>query len=59
MALELYGLMGEAIDSLTMIPGSKGVFSVYANGDLIFSKNKEDRFPEVLELWELLNDKLE
>jgi selT/selW/selH-like putative selenoprotein len=35
--------------------GGKGQFDVLADGDVIFSKQEEGRFPEEAEIRELLN----
>lgn len=37
-----------------LIRGDGGVFDVVADGDLLFSKQKEDRFPEAAEILEAL-----
>ncbi len=34
------------VASLELVPGSGGVFEVFVNGKLVFSKEKEGRFPE-------------
>lgn len=34
------------VATLTLIPASGGVFEVERDGDLLFSKKKEGRFPE-------------
>lgn len=39
---------------ITLIPSSGGVFEVTYNGDLIFSKKAENRFPEESEIDELM-----
>ncbi len=44
---------------LTLIPGSGGQFEVVVNGDLVFSKKAEGRYPEVKELKEAINQYLE
>ncbi len=41
--------------SLTLIPGSGGQFEVVLNGDLIFSKKQEGRYPEIKELKDAIN----
>lgn len=38
------------IDKLTLVMGSKGVFDVAVDGETIFSKAKEERFPETGEI---------
>lgn len=40
-----------------MIPSGGGVFEVVADGDLVFSKKKLDRFPEHPEVFEALDAK--
>lgn len=37
-----------------LIPGSGGIFDVVADGNLIFSKHKESRFPEHQEILDAL-----
>ena len=47
MATELKKRLGLQSD---LIPGSGGVFEVAADGEVIFSKKKMGRFPEVQEI---------
>lgn len=42
-------------ESLTLVPGSGGQFEVVVNGDLVFSKTAEGRYPEIKELKEAIN----
>jgi len=44
---------------LTLIPGGSGMFEVVVNGDLVFSKKAEGRYPEIAELNEAINRYLE
>ena len=44
---------------LTLLPGSGGMFEVVVNGDLVFSKKAEGRYPEITELKEAINRYLE
>ena len=37
-----------------LIEGTNGVFDVVANGDLVFSKHAEERFPEHTEIIDAL-----
>jgi selT/selW/selH-like putative selenoprotein len=37
------------------VPGAKGQFDVFSNGDLIFSKRETGRFPEETELLRLVS----
>lgn len=54
MAAELLEKYGNDISSLTLIPGSGGVYEVIKNNKLIFSKKELNRFPEQDEIIELL-----
>ncbi len=48
----------QGFESLTLIPGGGGCFEIKADDDLLFSKLKEDRFPEPEEAKELIRAKL-
>ena len=55
----MFNAFGEEIKSLRLTPGQRGEFSVWANGHLLFSKKEAGRFPEVKEVFEALNRRLE
>lgn len=40
---------------LTLIPGSGGQFEVAVNGETVFSKKQQGRYPEIKELKEAIN----
>ena len=54
MATELLEKYGNSISRLELIPSAGGVYEVMKNGKLIFSKKKEERFPELDEIKQLL-----
>ena len=54
MATELLEKYGNSISRLELIPSGGGVYEVMKNGKLIFSKKKEERFPELDEIKQLL-----
>jgi len=54
MASNILEKFGNGIASLTMIPSSGGVYEVTKNNNLIFSKKNEGRFPELDEIYALL-----
>ena len=54
MASNILEKFGNSITSLTMIPSSGGVYEVTKNNNLIFSKKNEGRFPELDEIYVLL-----
>jgi selT/selW/selH-like putative selenoprotein len=47
-------LKNQKFDSIELIESSGGVFEVYSDGVLLFSKMKEHRFPEEKEIIDLL-----
>ena len=55
MATELLEKYGNSISRLELIPSGGGVYEVIKNGKLIFSKKKEERFPELDEIKQLLD----
>ena len=54
MATELLEKYGNSISRLELIPSGGGVYEIMKNGKLIFSKKKEERFPELDEIKQLL-----
>ncbi len=56
MASELLNKYGNAISSFTLIPAGGGVFEVTKNDNLLFSKMNKGRFPELDEVFELLEN---
>lgn len=55
MALELLSHYRKDVSDLKMVPSGGGCFEVSVNGKLIFSKLKEERFPEPKELKRLID----
>lgn len=47
MAEELHNTLGVKAN---LVPGGKGIFDVIVDGELVFSKFKEGRFPQQGEL---------
>ncbi|HLE54695.1 MAG TPA: Rdx family protein [Thermoplasmata archaeon] len=41
---------GERLTALRLVPGNRGVYDVAVDGDLIFSLDETERFPETREL---------
>ena len=44
--------------ALSLIPGDGGAFEVEVNNEIVYSKHKEGRYPEVDELSDLIADKI-
>jgi selenoprotein W-related protein len=58
LAQELLMTFGEALGELALVPGSGGVFEIYLDGELLFSRQREGRFPESKELKQLVRDRI-
>lgn len=43
---QILGLFKTEVSSLEIVPSRGGVFEVYQDGELIFSKKQSGRFPE-------------
>lgn len=56
MALELLTHYRKDISGLKLVPSGGGAFEVSVNGQLIFSKLKEGRFPEPKELEQAIEE---
>ena len=59
MTQELLMTFAEEIGELALVPGSGGVFEVSVDGECIFSRKLEGRFPESKELKQLIRDRID
>ena len=58
MAQELLTTFSEEIGELALLPGTGGIFEVRVEGDLVWSRKDEGRFPEMKELKQRLRDRI-
>jgi selenoprotein W-related protein len=58
MAQELLSTFEQEISELTLKPGTGGIFEVYANDRLVWSRKAQARFPEIAELKQLVRDEI-
>ncbi|UXP32498.1 Rdx family protein [Reichenbachiella agarivorans] len=56
MAQELLITFDEELDEVTLRQGTGGIYNVYVNDKLIFSRKEQGRFPEITELKQLVRD---
>jgi selenoprotein W-related protein len=59
IAQELLMTFAEKIGELALVPSSSGVFNVLLDGEEIFSRKKQERFPDSKELKQLIRDRIE
>ncbi|CAG8654634.1 15464_t:CDS:2 [Acaulospora morrowiae] len=57
-AQELLITFGNIIGEIALIPGSNAVFIVQVNGEIIWDRKKEGRFPELKELKQLIRNRI-
>ena len=58
MAQELLNTFPGVIDELTLVPSSGGIFEIYANDKMIWSRKEMDSFPEIKILKQLVRDEI-
>ena len=56
MAQELLTTFDTELGEVALIPGSGGVFEVRVDGELVWSRKAQGRFPEAKELKQLVRD---
>ncbi|KAJ1733127.1 hypothetical protein LPJ61_001710 [Coemansia biformis] len=57
-AQELLTTFGDVLGEVALVPKRGGVFAVYVDGELVFDRKTEDRFPEMKELKQLVRNKV-
>lgn len=58
VAQELLITFEEEIGGLTLVPAASGTFDVIADGEMVWSRAEQGRFPELKELKQLLRDRI-
>jgi selenoprotein W-related protein len=58
LAQELLMTFGTDLGEVALVPGTGGVFEVRLDGDLIWSKKDEGRFPDSKDLKQRIRDRL-
>jgi selenoprotein W-related protein len=58
MAQELLSTFDGDIESLTLRPRTGGLFEVHVDGERIWSRKEAGRFPDIVELKQLVRDRI-
>jgi len=58
MTQELLTTFQDEIGEVALIPGTGGVFEVRVDGENIWSREREGRFPEMKQLKQLVRDRV-
>lgn len=56
MAQEILTTFEGDVDELSLLPGTGGIFEIFANGERIWSRKEMRRFPEITELKQCVRD---
>lgn len=59
MAQELLTTFEGDIERVSLVPGSGGVFELWLDQTLIFSRKEAQRFPEAKEIKQLVRDRID
>ena len=59
MAQELLSTFDGDLESVTLRPGTGGVFEIRLDGEVLWSRKGEGRFPEIVELKQRLRDRID
>lgn len=57
-AQELLTTFSDELREVALVPGTGGVFEVRVDGDVVWSRRAEGRFPELKELKQRLRDRI-
>lgn len=58
MAQELLTTFESELGEVALVPGTGGVFEVRVDGEMVFSRTEEGRFPESKELKQRVRDRI-
>lgn len=58
MAQELLQSFGQDLGSVTLVPGTGGVFTVEVDGELVWDRRENGGFPDSRQLKQILRDRL-
>jgi selenoprotein W-related protein len=58
LAQELLTTFVQELGEVALKPGTGGIFEIRVNGETLFSRKQQNRFPEAKEIKQLLRDKI-
>jgi selenoprotein W-related protein len=58
LAQELLFTFGDELGEVALIPGSGGIFEVRLDGEVIWNKKQQGRFPEPKDVKQLIRDRI-
>lgn len=58
MAQELMQTFPDEIQEMQLRPTTGGIYNIYLNGELLYSRQEKGRFPDIKELKQLVRDEV-
>lgn len=58
LAQELLTTFENELGEVALVPGTGGIFDIVCDGQLLYSRKQEGRFPEAKEVKQLVRDKV-
>jgi selenoprotein W-related protein len=58
LAQELLTTFAQELGEVALVPSTGGVFEIMVDGEVVFSREQEGRFPEAKELKQLVRDRI-
>jgi selenoprotein W-related protein len=58
LAQELLSTFDTTLGEVALVPGTGGIFEVRVDGELVWSRKEQGRFPEAKELKQLVRDRV-
>jgi selenoprotein W-related protein len=59
MAQELLSTFGDELGSVTLVPGSGGIFEIRLNDELIWERERDGGFPDIRALKQMVRDRVD
>ncbi|MCH9018819.1 MAG: SelT/SelW/SelH family protein [Proteobacteria bacterium] len=58
MAQELLTTFSDELGEVALVPGTGGIFEVRVDGETVWSRKQQSRFPEINELKQIVRDRI-
>src|SRR5690606_11745376 len=59
LAPELLSTLGQDLGSVTLVPGTGGIFEIRLDGDLLWERKRDGGFPDVKTLKQMVRERID
>ncbi len=59
MAQEILSTFSQEIGSVTLVPGTGGIFEIALDGEVIWERKRDDGFPDIKRLKQMVRDSID